>query len=235
MQSGRFRDGFKRAYMRYDRMMEKQGFYIVLAVCVLVIVLSALYTFSLRDAADDTADALPDEAQSAAGLGDTETLADAQALIASSGALRPVAVPTESAFRFTQPLSGITDRAFSDTEPQFFEQSNSWQVHMGIDILAEHGAITAACAPGEVKRVWQDNELGLCVLIDHQNGYESLYAGLSDASYVRAGDAVARGQTIGHVGNGVLAESDAQPHLHLEVYKDGRVIDPLTVFLGVDK
>ena len=49
MQNNRFLEGLRRAYARYDRLMEKQGFYIVLAVCVLVILLSALYTFQLRD------------------------------------------------------------------------------------------------------------------------------------------------------------------------------------------
>ena len=55
----------------------------------------------------------------------------------------------------------------------------------------------SACAGGKVERVWQDNELGLCVLIDHENGYETLYAGLSSADYVQAGDPVIQGQTLG--------------------------------------
>ena len=54
----------------------------------------------------------------------------------------------------------------------------------------------SACAGGKVERVWQDNELGLCVLIDHENGYETLYAGLSSADYVQAGDPVIQGQTM---------------------------------------
>ncbi len=230
MQSERFKEGIKRVYARYDKMMEKQGFYVVLGICVLVIALSAFYTFRLREEA--VTDPPPEEIENASAI-NAQTLADAQALISSQS--EPLKTPEETAFRFTQPLNGITGRTFSDTEPQFFEQSNSWQLHTGIDLLADYGTLVAACAPGTVKRAWRDNELGLCVLIDHQNGYESLYAGLSDASYVRAGDAVARGQTIGHAGNGVLAESDAEPHLHLEVRKDGRAIDPLYLFLGVDK
>lgn len=45
---------------------------------------------------------------------------------------------------------------------------------------------------------------------------------------------VAQGQTTATPGNGVLAESDAEPHLHLETWKDGRPVDPIAVFLGVD-
>ena len=85
-----------------------------------------------------------------------------------------------------------------------------------------------------VDAVWEDNQLGLCVRLTHEDGYQSVYAGLSNADYVRAGDPVAQGQTIGHAGNGVLAESDAEPHLHLEIWKDGRPVDPIAVFLGVD-
>ena len=82
--------------------------------------------------------------------------------------------------------------------------------------------------------VWQDQELGLCIRIAHEHGYESVYAGLSDASYVRRGDPVREGQTIGHTGNGVLAEQDAQPHLHFEAWKGQTAVDPVDLFLGVE-
>lgn len=67
MQNSRFWQGVKRAYARYDRLMEKQGFYVVLGVCVLVIVLSAFYTFRMRDEAEEPpVSARQEEAQSAA-------------------------------------------------------------------------------------------------------------------------------------------------------------------------
>ena len=66
-------------------------------------------------------------------------------------------------------------------------------------------------------------------------GFKTVYAGLSDASYVQPGDPVSLGQTLGHVGNGVLAESDAQPHLHFEVWKGSTAVDPVELFLGLTK
>ncbi len=236
MQNNRFWQGVRRAYLRYDRLMEKQGFYIVLGICVLVIVLSALYTFLLRDRWEEppVVAEVGEEALAAGGSQQAQTLQDAKALVESQGA-HVMAVPTEAPMRFAQPLNGFTDRDFSITEPQFFSHSNVWQVHPGIDLQVEYGALVKACAGGTTKAVWQDNELGLCVRLMHEGGYETLYAGLSSADYVRAGDPVMQGQTIGHVGNGVLAESDAQPHLHLEIWKNGRPVDPVEVFLGVDK
>ena len=235
MQNNRFLEGLRRVYARYDRLMEKQGFYIVLGVCVLVILLSALYTFQLRDqweeppAAADTGE----EALAAGGSQGAQTLSDAKALVESRGAGLP-AVPTQAPLRFSQPVNGFTDRGFSVTEPQYFSKTDVWQVHPGIDLLVPYGEVVKACGAGTVDAVWEDNQLGLCVRLNHEDGYQSLYAGLSNADYVRAGDPVAQGQTIGHAGNGVLAESDAEPHLHLEIWKDGRPVDPIAVFLGVD-
>ena len=236
MQNNRFWQGVKRAYARYDHIMEKQGFYVVLGVCVLVIVLSAFYTFRLRNEVEEPpVSARLEEAQSAGGSQDAQTLAEAEALVKSQGASEALHVPTVAPFAFQQPVSGFTDRGFSDAQPQFFSQSNTWQIHPGIDLQADFGTPVTACAAGSVAGVWQDNERGLCVRLTHSNGYESLYAGLSDASYVQKGDPVMQGQCIGHIGNGVLAESDAQPHLHLEVWRNGRPVDPMAVFLGIDK
>ena len=218
----KFKSGMKRAYQRYDRMMEKQGFYVVLAICVLVIGLSAFYTFRLRSEEEEPV-LTSGEAESA-DSSQAQTLSEAKELV--TGGETVLAVPTEAPFSLSQPVSGFLDRTFSNTEPQFF--------HAGIDLQAEYGTAVSACAGGKVERVWQDNELGLCVLIDHENGYETLYAGLSSADYVQAGDPVIQGQTLGHSGNGVLAESDGLPHLHLEVHKNGRPVDPLAAFLGLD-
>lgn len=233
MDSGKIWQGIKRAYLRYDQMMQRQGFYVVLVICVIVIVGSAVYTFRLRDEAVETPPSAQ-EALVAGGSQDAQTLAEAQALIASQNAAEALVTPTAPPFQFVQPVSGFTDRTFSDSEPQFFAQGNVWRVHAGIDLLADYGAPVTACAGGTVQSVGQDNELGLCVMIDHGNGYQTLYAGLSSADYTRAGDPVRQGQTIGHIGNGVLCESDAPPHLHLEIHHNGKPVDPLAAFLGLD-
>lgn len=230
-QSSRFRDGLRRAYARYDKLMEKQGFTIVLIVCVLVIVGSALYTFHFREAWNGMEEQVPQDVTAAGGSQNAQTLREAQALVQSTQ--QPL--PTEAPFRLEQPVSGFLDRDFSMLQPQFFPKANYWRLHPGIDLQAEYGTAVLACAQGSVIRVWDDAELGLCIRLQHAYGYETVYAGLSDASYVKAGDPVSKGQTIGHLGNGVLAESDAQPHLHFEVWKGNTPVDPVELFLGVDK
>ena len=233
-QSKGLRDGLKKAWIRYDRFMEKQGFYLVLAVCILVILLSALYTFRYREKWREDEVAHHAESMMTGGTQDAQSLAEAQKLVQGQST-QSVLIPQETKLRFSQPVEGFLDRDFSITEPQLFEAAHYWRVHIGIDLQAEYGTPVTACADGHVTVVEKDNEKGLCIRISHDLGYQSVYAGLSDASYVRHGDPVRRGQTIGHVGNGVLAEADAAPHLHFEVWKGQSPIDPVELFLGVNE
>lgn len=233
MQTNRILTAIKRAYARYDQFMEKQGFGIVLAVCVLIILSSALYTFHFRQAWAQKQ--VPVEIHvEAGGTQNAQSLLEAQMLVQSQNA-QPVMVPTQAPFTFAQPVEGFLDRDYSMQEPQYFAVPNYYRLHPGIDLQAAYGTPVEACTAGKVLRVWNDNELGLCIRILHTHGYEAVYAGLSDASYVKQGDSVMQGQTIGHVGNGVLAESDAEPHLHLEVWLNETPVDPVQLFLGIQQ
>ena len=231
MQPKHWFQAVKNAYRQYDRWMEKRGFGIVLAVCVLMIASSAAYTFHFRREWQNTAATQEAEAQMVDNQ-QAQQLWDVQQLV-SSQRTTVQTIPTEAPFSFAQPVEGFLDRDFSMLEPQYFAAANYYRLHPGIDLQASYGAIVKACAAGTVLRVWEDHELGLSVRIRHANGYEAVYAGLSNASYLRQGDPVMQGQTIGHVGNGVLAETDAQPHLHLEVWLNQTPVDPVELFLGI--
>lgn len=219
----------RKAYGRYSQWIEKQGFYVVLAVCVLVIALSALYTFHFRD--NWSVEEEPESEIVSVGMQEAQALHEAQMLIQSIGAIETT-IPTEEPYRFTEPVDGILIRDFSMEEPQMFEQARYWRVHPGIDLQADYGTIVKACASGKVVNVWNDPQMGHCIRIRHENGYESVCAGMSETGYVRPGDPVMQGQTIGHVGNGVWAEADAEPHLHFEVWRNETALDPISVFLG---
>ena len=234
-----FLEKFRRGYQLYDRFMEKQGFYVLLGICILVIILSGLYTMNLRQTLEnpDLSEQQQQAIQSVGSSQGAQTLREAQALIASQGAesAEPMTLPTLSPFSFLQPVAGFVARPFSQEVPQYFAHSSTWQTHPALDLEADYGTVVSACAAGTVTGISDDSPLGLTVVVEHADGYESLYAGLSNAAYVRLGDAVAAGQTIGHLGNGVLFEADAKPHLHLEVRRDGELIDPLPLFLGVEE
>ncbi|OGK56832.1 hypothetical protein A3J15_01910 [Candidatus Roizmanbacteria bacterium RIFCSPLOWO2_02_FULL_38_10] len=65
---------------------------------------------------------------------------------------------------------------------------------------------------------------GCHVRINHANGYESLYAHLSQIN-VAVGNGVAKGQTIGRVGS---TGRSTGPHLHFEVRQSGKLVNPLS-------
>jgi len=219
----------KRVYAKYDRFMEKQGFAIVLVVCVMIIVSSALYTFHFRQVRQETQTEATESVE--AGAQEAQTLLEAQELVSSMK--QTVHMPAEQPFAFDPPVDGFLIRDFSLQEPQLFAAANYYRLHPGIDLQVDYGTPVKACSNGRVISVWQDKELGLCVRISHDHDYEAVYAGLSDASYVQSGDPITKGQTIGHTGNGVLAESDAEPHLHLEVWLGTTAVDPVELFLGI--
>lgn len=102
----------------------------------------------------------------------------------------------------------------------------SWY-HPGIDI-ANRSAPGIAASDGGVVVVagWPDgNGYGNRVVIDHGNGYRSLYAHLSNI-YVSAGQTVSRGQLIGQMGS---TGRSTGTHLHLEIHYKGVPLNPLSI------
>ena len=99
--------------------------------------------------------------------------------------------------------------------------------HYGVDFSAPKGTPIYATGNGTVAKVKKSKRgFGNHVVINHGFGYESLYAHMSKYT-VRKGQKVKRGDIIGYVGS--TGKSTA-PHLHYEVHKDGRKINPANYF-----
>ena len=99
--------------------------------------------------------------------------------------------------------------------------------HYGVDFSAPKGTPIYATGNGTVAKVEKSKRgFGNHVVINHGFGYESLYAHMSKYT-VRKGQKVKRGDIIGYVGS--TGKSTA-PHLHYEVHKDGRKINPAYYF-----
>ena len=101
--------------------------------------------------------------------------------------------------------------------------------HYGMDFSARKGTPIYATGNGTVKRA--DNRssgFGKHIRIDHGFGYVSLYAHLSKYN-VRRGEKVKRGDIIGFVGNTGRSRG---PHLHYEILKDNKKINPLNFYYG---
>ncbi len=101
------------------------------------------------------------------------------------------------------------------------------RMHDGIDFTAPTGTKIFAAGDGVVKSVKLSRTgYGNVVVVDHGFGYETLYAHCSKVN-VKEGQKITRGTIVGFVGNTGLSTG---PHLHFEVHKNGKKINPINFF-----
>ncbi len=97
------------------------------------------------------------------------------------------------------------------------------RMHEGIDIANDVGTPITAALPGRVTYTGWYGGYGYTVMMEHNNGYSTLYGHMSGFS-VSPGQYVRAGQKIGQMGNTGYSTG---PHLHFEVHKDGEVQNPM--------
>jgi len=97
--------------------------------------------------------------------------------------------------------------------------------HPGIDIAVPPGTPVRAAGGGVVEAAGTDPAYGQFVLLRHTGGYETMY-GHASRILVREGDSTQAGQVIALSGN---SGRSTAPHLHFEIRREGKSLDPLTV------
>ncbi|MDK2821286.1 MAG: hypothetical protein PWP31_1251 [Clostridia bacterium] len=103
---------------------------------------------------------------------------------------------------------------------------DDYRFHPGIDIDAATNSDVKAACNGVVKQVEHSKDWNYRLIIDIDNGYEIVYSNLNEIK-VAKGDKVEKGQIIGKLGKPGEAEPGTAPHLHLELLKNGKAINPL--------
>lgn len=130
---------------------------------------------------------------------------------------------------FVLPLEGKIIVDYAMDRLLYSKTLDEWRTHSGIDIEAPRGEAVKAVADGYVKEIKEDPCYGITITIDHENGYKSIYSNLASASMVSVNQKVKAGDAISSVGNTAVFECADPPHLHFEMYKDDKLIDPKTV------
>jgi murein DD-endopeptidase MepM/ murein hydrolase activator NlpD len=101
------------------------------------------------------------------------------------------------------------------------------KLHAGMDFSAKSGTPIYATGDGKIsKSIRSRRGYGNHVIIDHGYGYKTLYAHMQKY-IVHKGQKVKRGEVIGYVGN---TGTSVGPHLHYEVIKDGKKINPVNFY-----
>lgn len=189
----------------------------------------------------------PDEQQSPVNVPKTdiakteETTAVTTEPPAESAAVTTEAVPEETTAAVTEtfipqamvrPLNGEILNEFSDGELVKSKTLNVWKTHDGVDIAGAADEKVKSMTSGTVTRVYEDQMLGACVIVDHGGGLEGYYCNLSKDIPVTEGQSVSAGTIIGSVGNTAEGEISEDSHLHFAVKKNGDWIDPIALISG---
>lgn len=127
---------------------------------------------------------------------------------------------------FTAPVEGKIQSGYSMDKLVFSPTFNEWRTHSGIDISAPRGEVVRAIGNGVIHEIKNDPRYGFTIVIDHQNGYKSLYANLASDGTLTVGKQVKMGDAIGSVGATAIFESAEPTHIHFELFKEDRLVDP---------
>lgn len=100
--------------------------------------------------------------------------------------------------------------------------------HKGMDFTAPKGTPIYASGDGKIYRAQRSKTFGKVVYIDHGFGYKTIYAHMSKM-VVKRGEPIKRGDLIGYVGNTGLSVA---AHLHYEVHKNDRALNPINFYYG---
>jgi murein DD-endopeptidase MepM/ murein hydrolase activator NlpD len=101
--------------------------------------------------------------------------------------------------------------------------TGQWANHQGIDIGAPAGTEVRATQQGRVKLVGPQGAYGNAVIVEHANGYETVYGHLSGFAKINLNQTISQGTLLGYVGS---TGRSTGPHLHYELRKYGQAINP---------
>lgn len=127
---------------------------------------------------------------------------------------------------FEKPVEGDNVRDFAVDSLIYSETLQEWTTHTGIDIKAEKTTVVKSAEAGTVKSIKNDPRYGLTIIIEHANGFQTVYSNLLTSEFVVEGEKVEKGQSLGTVGNTAAFEIADEPHLHFEIIKDNVQVDP---------
>lgn len=200
-----------------------KGYYIALVLCAVAIALTGFLYYRNANEKEVFLQE-PTGVQADATVG-----GDVQAVATQPGgdaAEQPYTGDGKKPATVKSPLAGTTLAEYSMDALTYNQTTRDWRVHDGLDIGAEAGAKVSAAADGTVYTVYNDETMGMTVVIRHDGGYITKYASLAEDVSVKAGDKVTAGQVIGAVGSTALLENAVGDHLHFSVTCNGELMNP---------
>ncbi|MBU5590327.1 M23 family metallopeptidase [Clostridium sp. MSJ-4] len=241
----------KKIGKRTSNFFKKEGFYVILFVCLCIVATIAVVTVKDKKVTTEEPPVVENKKEfklaegrefpemdmnNALQVKDNEKKAETSSKVEEEK--KNIEVPKEGKdssavsknldAKFEKPVDGTLAREFTE-ETIFCSTLGTWRTKSGIDIKADLGKKVIAVLEGVIEKVDNDDtELGKYVVINHQNGLKTIYSNLDENVQVKQGQKVSKGQEIGKVGKTAGNYSDEKygDHLHFEVLKDDAKVNP---------
>lgn len=242
--------GFKNIFKKSSKLFNREGFYIILFVCLCVVAVTAVYMSRVRinDPSKKTAKEPkvieePQDSKQSVNNKDTKVSSDNAAPTMKGASQKSTNTsstttntartkksdPARETIRLIMPVQGEIAKGYDKNNLQEAKAMNQFETHEGLDIACDLGAEVKAAADGKIVKIFNDDDLsrilrtgmGMTVIIQHNNGIQSVYCNLGEKVNVKVGDSVKKGQVIGVVGDTTIREAAAieGSHLHFAVFK----------------
>jgi murein DD-endopeptidase MepM/ murein hydrolase activator NlpD len=234
----------KRLFDKSSNFFKKEGFYVILFVCLCIVATVAAVSARNNKAKDSKPPVVQeqqDKATSDVALNSgNEAKTDIPNALEVKNNQNPsaaISVPKNGSAatvsktvdnKFAKPVDGTLATTYT-TETVYCQTIGTYKTDHGIEIQAKLGSSVFAALDGKVETVDNDKtELGQYIVINHQNGLKTVYANLNAKVNVKVGDTVKKGTVIGTVGNTRESFSDEKygSHLHFEVMSGKEYVDP---------
>ena len=129
-----------------------------------------------------------------------------------------------------KPAEGEISKEFAKDQLVYSETLEEWTTHLGVDIKAQETTVVVASEKGTVKSIKNDPRYGLTITIEHEDGFQTVYSNLLTSEFVVEGEKVEKGQTIATIGKTAAFEIKDDAHLHFEILKEYKQVDP-TIYI----
>ncbi len=244
---------------KLSRFFSNKGFFVILAVCIIIVAATAIFVTTQNLNSPDTginnqgkiipgdenaSQADQEDPAKAVAAGTAAKNAPNQVAPAPNSAKEPAKEPAKSstpaktkstasnaAITFIRPVEGSIIKDYTRDVNTFSESKTLGDIraHTGLDFKVDKLTKVRAVADGTVSLV-EDNSNGITVEITHgTGGLKTRYAGLSkqDLENISCGLKVKANDIIGLVGDPIQSECEDGAHLHFEVLKNGKAVDPV--------
>lgn len=218
------------AKQRIMSFLDKQGFYIVLGLCLVVISITAVLSLT-KQSKDDVAQketTTQEDGVKANYGGENMVLEDV-----TTEQPQTTTEQKKQQISISRPTEGDVIMEFAMDKLLFNSTLKQWTTHKGIDIAANEDAAVKAVLAGTVESVNEDALMGQTIVIAHEGGYKSVYSNLKKEVSVAKGDKVEKDKEIGKVGKTALSEFDMASHLHFEFLVNDKSVNPMEFMSGI--